>query len=253
MRKIVSFVLCIVIMIMITSCFPYQGGTAGFKEPQTVVVHYYGEKTKTYTSASGEKTIATNFIAPSGQVIKGLFDESGVQYAGYDCIIDLKSNPQLPSDLYAEYENVDISFLDENPMIIFDEEPVKISFFSSYSHRVYFEQSNPDEQKLIAACKCNPYADLTITVTFYGKGFGASHSNEFYSMITMGEDTIGSFTTENFASKTEYAKYTYTCTVKAKQLTNANFEFHARQSAQYGYEDYTIKNVRIDMAFTFDN
>ena len=255
MKRIIAVLLCLVLALMATSCSFLGGGSGGSysKEPQTVTVHYYEEKTKTYTSESGANTLETNFIAPAGQVIKGLFDDAGIQYAGYDCIIDLKSNPKLPSDLYAEYEDVDISYLQESPLIVNDEDPTKISFYSTSSTRFTFVATDPDDQKFIAACLCNPYADVVFTVTFYGKGLGNDNYNDFFSKLWVGEDVIGSYTTEDFDSGTSYTKYTYTCRIKAKQLINQNYQFVLQNSARYGYEDYTIKNCRIDIAFDFES
>ena len=257
MKKVVSFLLFAVVLFMATSCSPWTSGTTGgdktSKEPMTVVVHYYDEKTKAYTALASDKTLATNYIAPAGQVIKGLFDESGVQYAGYDCVIDLKNNPQLPSDLYAEYEDVDISYLEDSPIIVNDEDPVKISFYSTDTTKFSVTATDPDDQRFIAACLCNPYADLIFTVTFYGKGFGNDHSNDFYSKLLIGEDVVGSYTTEDFDSEISYTKYTYMCRIKAKQLSNADHQFILKMSARYGYEDYTVKNCRIDIAFDFND
>ena len=45
---------------------------------------------------------------------------------------------------------------------------------------------------------------------------------------------------------------TYTGTIKAKQLINSNYEVKVYYGAKYGYEEYTIKNIKVDFSFNFE-
>ena len=106
---------------------------------------------------------------------------------------------------------------------------------------------------MIAACQCNPYADLKITVSFTGKGIGDyknGNHNEFYSTLIVCDENIAEFTTVDLSEN--YTKFTYSATIKAKQLTNGNFQIKVKTSARYGYEDYTVKNYKIDLSFNFN-
>ena len=221
-------------------------------QPKTFTVEYYDNKTKQYTSEAGANSIQTDFIAPAGKVIKGLFDKNDIQYADYDCVVDLKKT--IPKTLYAKYENVDISYYNEDPFSAWDEDPHKISFYSGRILTWEFDPTEyPNDRKMIAACQCNPYADLTITVSFTGKGIGDyknGNNNEFYSTLIVCDETIADF--EAIDLNENYTKFTYSGTIKAKQLTNGNFRIKVKTSASYGYEGYTIKNYKIGLSFNFN-
>jgi len=264
MKKITKLVTLtlgvIMIMTSLTACAIFKlgnsddgNGTSNI-QAQTITVHYYDGKTMTYTSSAGDKSIQTNFIAPTGKIIVGLFDENDIQYATYDCIVDLISNAVVPSTLYAKYEDVDISYLDSDPFSAYDEDPQAISYYSGGTLTWEFNPSEyPDDQKMISACLCNPYADLIITVSFYGKTTEKNnHDNSFTSKLIVCDETIGSFDIKDFASASSYTKYSYKGTIKAKQLTNGDYEVRIKTSAKYGYADYTIKNYRIDFDFVFN-
>lgn len=253
--KLVTLLLCI-IMSITTLCAcsfffnsPNDDGE-GDDTSKSFTVQYYDNKTIDYTVTGSEKSIKTDFIAPSGQVIKGLFDDNDIQYADYDCIVDLK-NRTLPSVLYAKYEDVDISYLNDDPFTAWDENPKQIGFYTGSTLTWKFDPAGyPDDQKMLSACLCNPYADLTITVSFMGKG-NTDRGNEFYSKLIVCDETVDQINYENLGNN--YTKYSYSATIKAKQLTNGNYEVKVKTSAKYGYEDYTIKNYRIDFSFNFNN
>ncbi len=256
MKKTVllSLILCIITTALSAcSIFKKQSVDTSAKT-YSFTVHYYENKTTSYSFSKSDNVIKTNFIAPSGKIITGLFDENDVQYASYDCEINLKTNPTIPNDLYAKYEDVDISYLDDDPFSAYDENPQSISFYSGGTLTWEFNPSQyPVDQKMISACLCNPYADLIITVSFLGKSDAGNHENVFYSKLTVCNETIGSFEMEDFASASTYTKYSYSGTIKAKQLTNGNYKISVNTSAKLGYADYTIKNYKIDFKFIFDS
>lgn len=224
---------------------------------QSITVHYYDGKTMTYTLESGKNKIQTNFIAPNGQVIKGLYDDTGIQYADYDCIVDFENNGVVPSVLYARYEDVDISYLDDDPFTTYDEEPHGVSGISGKIGTWEFNPSKyPDDQKMISACLCNPYADLIITATFEGKGFGyESYVDIFTAWVSVCGERVGKFQIKAFDSKDTYTKYTFTARIKAKQLTNGDYEVTFGAKGNYGMTEcrYSIKNIRLDFAFDFNS
>ena len=217
---------------------------------KTITVNYYESKTKTYTVTSGQKTVPTDFIAPKGKVIKGLYDELDVQYADYDCIIDLKNVSSIPSTLTAKYEDVNISYLDDDPFMTYDEDPKTVKIYNDLKAKWEFNPAQyPNDKKMIAACLCNPYADLTITVSFYGKG--QPKDNTFTSQLIVCNETVGSLKKDVFDSANSYTKYTYTATIKAKQLTNGEYKVTVKSSAG-NYSEYMIKNLRVDFSFSFE-
>ena len=226
-------------------------------QPVSFTVNYYDGKTKAYTPEKDDKSIQTDFIAPTGKVIKGLFDENDVQYAGYDCVVDLKNNGTMPSILYAEYENVDISYLNEDPFAALDENPRQIGYYSGFNLTWKFDvNDNPDDEKMIAACLCNPYANIRITVSFMGKGQGSKGGNEFISKLLVCGEEVSVYKEddlEHLYGDGGYVKHEYCGIIKAKQLTNADYEFTIKTGAKLGYADYTIKNYKIEFAFDFNS
>lgn len=255
MKKIMLGIVSALLTLSLCSCgllFPSDQKENGQQssQEQVVTVHYSGDETKEYTVAKDATHVQCDFIAPSGQVIKGIYNKDGVQYAGYDCNILLSSNTKLPTDLYAKYENVDISYLDKDPFSALDEKPTVTSFYKSNTYTWEFNpEEYEDDQKMIAACLCNPYADLTITVTFYAKGDGTNQNNEFYSKLKVCDEEIGSFSQLNLGN--DYAKYTYSGTIKALQLTNGDYKVKVSYGSTLGYEDHTVKNFKVDFKFNF--
>ena len=215
-------------------------------------VHYHEGNTKSYTVTNTDPYVQCDFIAPAGKVIKGLFDENGVQYADCDCKIEPALHSDIPSTLYAQYEDVDISYLASTPLTSLEERPTITSFYRTNSVTWTFDPSeSTDHQKMIAACLCNPYADLTITVTFMGKGNGTRKydSNVFYSKLKVCDETIGSFRQADLGDS--YTQYRYSGTIKAKQLINGNYQIKASNATTLGYEEHYIKNIRLDFKFNF--
>ena len=99
-------------------------------------------------------------------------------------------------------------------------------------------------------CECNPYADVTITVTFMGKGSELHNGNTFKYKVVVGEETIADFKSDDLGDN--YNTYTLSARIKAKQLINSGYEINATASSNYGYEDYMVKNYVITFSFDFD-
>ncbi len=254
MKKITSLILIGIILLCTCSCeYLFTESTSHQKSEDSssinITVHYYDEITRTYTTSNG-KSIQCEFLAPSGQRIVGLFDSSGVQYSDYRCNIDVKSG--MPLDLYAKYDDVDLSYLDSDPFTVLDDEPRKVSYYNGITYTWNFDISEySQDEEMIAGCLCNPYADLIITVSFLGKGDSwLNHSsNEFQTDLKVYGKEIGHFYAENLGD--DYTLYTYSGTVKAKDFTNGNYEVKLHIGAKLGSEDYTVKNFRIDFKFDF--
>ena len=221
-----------------------SGGNSGGKS-FSFAVHYYDDVERSYSVAKG-KEVQCDFIAPEGQVIKGLYSEDGVQYADYACVVEA-SGGSIPEHLYARYEDVDISYLDEDPFLACDEDPLNVSFYNGMTYTWQFEDSL--DQQMIAACRCNPYADLKITVSFVGRGNGKQHNNAYISKLSVNGEAIGSFQQESLGDG--YTNYTYSGTIKAKQLINGDFKITVSAKAKYGYKDYWVKNIQVDFDFDF--
>ena len=253
MKKIALIIISILTLISLCSCgfvVPNSQSSSDnnvSRDPFTV--HYHDDNTRTYTPSGADVSVQCEHLAPAGKFITGLFDENGVQYADYDCKVSLTS-ASIPADLYAKYEDVDISYLKEKPFNGLDEEPTTVSFYKGGTFTWTFDPAQrPDDAKMIAACLCNPYAELTVTVSFEGKGSGASHKNEFFSNLQVCNEKIGTFNMMNLGDV--YSKYTYQGTIKAKQLTNGNYEVKVAVGSKYGYEDFTVKNFKLDFDFNF--
>lgn len=255
--RLLTLVLCVAIVCAsFSSCSVFS--TQSKKEEkntqpkeQSITVHYYDGKTMTYTLESGKNKIQTNFIAPNGQVIKGLYDDTGIQYADYDCIVDFENNGVVPSILYAKYEDVDISGIDTFEYL--DENPTWLRYRGDKSVIIKYDaDKNSDYQKMVAACLCNPYANLVITVTFQGREIGSNDS--FVSKLKVCDETVKEFRPKQYSNSEEYLTYTYSCKIKAKQFTNGDYEAKgtfAVESLVYG--GCSIKNLVINFAFDFNS
>ena len=213
-----------------------------------VTVHYYDDITRSYTVYSGGR-LEGEILAPSGYVIIGLFDESGVQYAMNDCVVD-SWNANMPTTLHAKYEEIEKASYTLSE-IGWDEEPETVSFYQGIKTTWTLNAGDKVESEIINICKCNPYADLTITVKFMGKGNNSQKytHNKFKYRVLVNDEAIVSFTSENLGSS--YTEHTVTATIKAKQLMNAGYEIIATASSSLGYEDYTVKNFVITLSFDF--
>ena len=100
------------------------------------------------------------------------------------------------------------------------------------------------------------YADVNIKVTFFGKSDKDPYfsTNYFYSQIYLKDNAVGEFTQTKLSSN--YSVYTYTATVKAKQITNASYEIKVIAAENYPYDfsdDYVVKNFNIEFKFEFEN
>ena len=259
MKKTVLALISIILSICLCSCgflFPsdYQASEQKTSSNKNLIVnvHYDNEETKEYTITVNDEFLQCDFIAPCGKVIQGIYDNQGTKYAGYDCKIPLSANVTIPSDLYVKYEDIDISYLEDDPFTALDEKPTVVSYYKANNLTWQFDpEEYSEDEKMIAACICNPYADLTITISFMGKGDGTQKKNEFYSSLKVCDETIGSFKSFNLGDG--YTQYTYSGTIKALQLTNGNYEVKVSYGSTYGYEQYTIKNIRVDFEFNLDN
>ena len=258
MKKIIFAIISILLTLSLCGCgslFPTNSQDSNQqtteKETNIITVHYHNNVTKEYTIEKDDTFIQCDFIAPNGEVIKGIYGKDGTQYADYDCKILLSKKASLPADLYAKYEDVDISYLDEDPCTALDEKPTLVSFYRSSKITWTFDPNEyEDDKKMIAACLCNPYADLTITVSFSAKGDGTKNYNEFYSKLIVCGETIGSFTEVDLGDN--YTEYTYSGTIKALQLTNGDYDVKVSYGSTLGYEDHYVKNFRVDFDFDFN-
>lgn len=226
----------------------YDGGAKGADTlPENITIHYYGDVSKTYKIEEDTTYVEGAFIAEPGKRIVGLYDENGIQYADYTCKIDL-SDGNVPENLYAKYKDVDISYIDDDPFMVLDEDPKQISFYTGTTY--YWDLEYPEDEEIISACLCNPYADITFVVSFVGKGNRGTYGNTFRSKLKLGDDAIASFAKQDLGK--DYTSYTFSGKVKAKQLTNVGNVFKLLIDARYGTEDYTVKNFRIDISFDFE-
>lgn len=250
MKKITTYFLTFTLILSILSQFVSCGSNnfdTNSKSEYEVTVHYYDGITRSYT-VHNYGALNAEILAPSGHIIVGLFDESGVQYSMDDCVIDnWKSN--IPTTLYAKYEKVTkVSYTLSK--IGFDEDPKKVSFYSSRKTTWDLNSADTLESKIIKICECNPYADVTITVTFMGKGSELHNGNTFKYKVVVGEETIADFKSDDLGDN--YNTYTLSARIKAKQLINSGYEINATASSNYGYEDYMVKNYVITFSFDFD-
>lgn len=257
MKKTILAAICMTLAISLCGCsFLFSSGqssnnhSSSGNKTKEFTVHYYDENTRKYTLSPSDTYVQCDFFAPTGKYITGLYDSNGIQYADADLKVEGRSSAGLPADLYARYDDVDISYLNFDPLIALDENPKAVDFYSSSSIKWVFDPNQyPDDQKMISACLCNPYAILNITVSFEGKGNGSNHYNEFYSKLKVCDEAVGSISKADLGDG--YTKYTYTAQIKAKQLTNGNYEIVVSYGAKYGYDDYTIKNIRVNLEFDF--
>lgn len=241
-----TFILMLSIITQLISCGSKNFDTNA-KSEYEVLIHYYDGITRTYTVGNYDKLTA-EILAPSGNIIIGLFDESGVQYATNDCIVD-KWKSSFPTTLYAKYEEVTKTSYTLGK-IGYDEDPKKVSFYSARKTTWDLNSSNTSESKITQICECNPYSDVTITVTFMGKGKESHNGNTFKYKVVVGEETIAYFTSDDLGDN--YNTYTLSATIKAKQLINSGYEIKATASSNYGYEDYMVKNYIITLSFDFN-
>ena len=218
------------------------------KKEYAVTIHYYDGITRSYT-VYNRGNVNAEILAPSGYVIEGLYDESGVQYTMNDCIVENWSS-SIPTTLYAKYKKIEKSSYTLS-YIGLDEDPEKISFYKTKKVTWTLNSGDKNESEIINICKCNPYADLTITATFMGKGINSQKytQNTFKYYLIVNDETIASFKSENLGN--DYTKYTVSGTIKAKQLMNSNYEIMFSVSSALGYEDYTVKNLTITFSFDF--
>ena len=253
MKRLISMTLLLAVLLSVCcSCGLFPSGGSGDGEegalPISIKVHYHDDIVRTYTQEDTYEAIQCEQLSPSGKRIVGLFDEDGIQYAGYDCLVQPKKG--MPSELYAKYKDVDISYLQLDPFEALDEDPKKISFYSGTTYSFKFDTSlYPEDEEFISACLCNPYADVVISVSFMAKG-DTKNYNAFISQLKIKDDVIGEFRRENLGNS--YSTYTYSGTVKAKQLMNANYNFGVTLGAKVGVAEYTVKNLKVLFDFAFD-
>ena len=241
-----TFILILSIITQLISCGSKNFDTNA-KSEYEVLVHYYDDITRSYT-VRNYGTLNAEILAPSGHIVIGLFDESGVQYSMNDCVVD-KWNSSFPTSLYAKYEKVTKTSYTLSK-IGYDEDPKQVSFYSSRKTTWDLNSADTLDSKIIQICECNPYSDVTITVTFMGKGKEAHNGNTFKYKVVVGEETIANFASDDLGDN--YNTYTLSATIKAKQLINSGYEIKATASSNYGYEDYMVKNYVITLSFDFN-
>lgn len=250
MKKIISLILALMLIFLVSAqLLSCDSDKSNSKNEYNVTVHYYDDITRSYTVYNRGK-LEGEILAPSGHIIIGLFDESGVQYAMSDCVVD-SWNANIPTTLYAKYEKVEKTSYTLGE-IGWDEQPKTVSFYQGIKTTWDLNTGDTTEAKIIEICECNPYADLTITVKFMGKGVNSQKytPNKFKYKVLVNDEAIGNFASENLGSS--YTEHTVTATIKAKQLMNAGYEIIATASSSLGYEDYTVKNFVITLSFNFD-
>ena len=253
MKKTVSLLLVFVCLFLaatqMVACDLIEPTKTTPKNEHRVTIHYYEGITRTYT-VYDLGTLKGEILSPSGYVIMGLFDESGVQYAMNDCVIN-SWNENIPTVLYARYKKVEKKSYTLSAVEL-DEDPKTISFYKSVKSTWNLNIGDQTEAEIINICKCNPYADLTITAKFMGKGVNSQKysSNVFKYKVCVNEEAIGTFTSENLGSN--YTEHTVTATIKAKQLMNAGYEIITTAQSSLGYEDYVVKNLGITISFEFE-
>ncbi len=255
MRRIIAILLLATITLSVTGCDSafFTGETPSepnspSKSQYFITVNYYDTVTRTYTVNSGNYLQAEK-ICPSGKIIIGLFDADGVQYADSTCTTSVVSDT-FPAQLYAKYLDVSTEKINFSGDILMDENPTTVSFYKTYTltwdHK---SNSTSEEKEFIEACECNPYADLTITLTFAAKGAPTS-MNELIVKLNILDETVASITKSEPGNS--YTTYTLTATIKAKQLTNADYKAVAKATSKLGYDDYIVKNFDISYQFDFD-
>ena len=255
MKNFLCLFLAATMLFCMTSCLSYSSAEnskpseqKGSKE-YTVTVKYYEDVSREYTVKQGDSLKAEQ-LAPSGKRIVGLFGVDNVQYADYTCKTDAWKS-SYPTTLQAKYEEVSTKIIDFSDDVVLDESPQKVSFYKEIKiTRDYSVPSTKEQRDFVAACQCNPYADLTITVTFLGKGNQPNRDNDFIATIIVADEVVTRMQEEKLAEN--YTKYTMKATVKAKQFTNGGYKLVVKATSRYGYENYTVKNFDVAYQFSFD-
>lgn len=206
--------------------------------PTIITIHYYNSITRDYDATNATKTgVNIEALAEKGKRIVGVFDSDGVQYADYQCCVNVSKG--CPADLYVRYDDAIRHY---SGGTTFEENPIYISYYSgrkiSYD---YAQPSTGTEIQLASSLKCNPYAQVTITVSFLLKG--SSKSNRFQSFIWVGNETLASI--EEVKNYSEWTSCSMTASVSAMQIVKNNYKIIAGFRSSYGYEDYMIKNIKI--------
>ena len=242
-KLIIKTMVCLVIITILGAtlfgCSIFSSYSDANKNTEyTVTVHYYDDITRSYTFNT-YKTVQLAFLAKSGDYMIGVFDSDGVQYSDCDGILDT-SKSSYPTDLYAKYATYSGTYKTE---VDNDENPVVVQFWqpAGFVYEASFKKHNSEQgKKLAAACMCNPYADLKITLHYSVKGNSTS-GNIFQAFMYVGDETIAGYSNKEYLDS--YEKKTLTAKIKAKQFTSNKFELNAKLNSNYGYNNYYIKNV----------
>ena len=250
--RLIALTLCSVTIIASLSACSFFDSSSNRTTTQniTFTVTYYENKTMQY-SGSSNGSVQTDFIAPSGQIIKGLFDENNIQYADCDCIVALKGKT-IPTMLYAKYEPVDNSYYQNNPITFWDEAPRNNFNYTGITNTITFNKSNSNDKKFIATCLCNPYSDLTISVSFLGKGhpkYIYDNPSKFFSRLFVYNEEVAEFRQTDLGDS--YTKHNYSAKIKAKQLINSDYTIKIETDCEYAYTGYYVKNYKISFQFDF--
>lgn len=221
--------------------------TAAQPKTYRVTVHYYGNITRSYTVKEGEPTPA-EMLAESGNYIVGLYDGNNVRYADESCVLEPSVPSGLPADLYAKYETYGGSYSKKNQT--YDENPKSVDIISPATAVFDLNNAVPEERALISACKCNPYADVTITFSFQYKVGENPYRAVLEAYIQIGDEKVE--TLKKVDKNQNYPVCQLAAHVKAKQLTDNSFQVKCSASGTDGFGGvYLAKNLAIRYDITF--
>ena len=220
--------------------------TAAQPKTYQVTVHYYGNNTRNYTVKEGE-SVSAEMLAESGNYIVGLYDGNDIRYADESCILEPTASSEFPTELYAKYERYSGSYSQKNQE--YDENPKSVNMISPATAVFKLNSAVSEERALISACKCNPYADLTITFTFQYKVGKNPYNSTLEAYIQIGSQKVETLSKED--RDQNYVVCQLVAHIKAKQLTDNSFTVKCCVYGGGGNSYYSVKNhtIRYDMAF----
>lgn len=220
--------------------------TAAQPKTNRVTVHYYGNVTRSYTVEAGKSTSA-ELLAESGNYIVGLYDGNNVRYADESCVLEPSAPSGLPADLYAKYETYGGSYSKKNQT--YDENPKSVDIISPATAVFDLNNAVPEERALISACKCNPYADVTLTFSFQYKIGQNPYQTTLEAYIQIGSEKVETLSKTD--SNQNYTVCRLVAHVKAKQLIDNSFQVKCGVYGGGGLKYYSVKNhaIRYDITF----
>ncbi len=240
MKRIVSLITLVTILMCTTSCAALGGGSSIPEEPEkeeyvTITVKTE-EQDYTYEIPVG-KTAKIELPIKSNSMCTGIYSEpegDGTKYFDSEGDSTMKWQSNFPDVLYAHFESIiGLKYISETS---FEEDPKYISYYKGYLFT--FDMSD----EFIAALNTNTSAKVKITV-YYDIIGAATHYNKVIAYISSTNDSEGELVNDSFDSVfSSFSQKKLSTTCSAKQiLKEGKVYFHC--SAKYGYEDYRIKNV----------